>query len=340
MARGIVRMTDQPDIETGRGAAQADASDWVVRLSQPESGESDWLAFKAWLDATPGARAAFDAAQALWLELDQRAPAVLDALTPPVPAQRARRTDAGRRQAAPRWLFAMAASLVVAVVGVAAVREAMPAAAVFQTGKAERRRVTLADGSVVNLNSNSRIAVRYNHFGRKVELTGEEAAFDVVHDPARPFVVAVNRATVRVVGTEFNIRNDGEDLAVAVRRGAVQVALDAAQPPLTVSAGRQLTHSHGRNQVAEIATIDDAFSWRSGQLVYRSRPVAEVVRDLNRYFSSKIVLRGDQAAALNFSGVLRLDDETSAIARLCELLPLKASAQDGAIVLQARPAKL
>ncbi len=61
-----------------------------------------------------------------------------------------------------------------------------------------------------------------------------------------------------------------------------------------------------------------------------------MVRDLNRYFSSQIVLRGDQAAALNFSGVLKLDDEQSAIARLCELLPLTATPQGGAIVLQAR----
>ncbi len=65
-----------------------------------------------------------------------------------------------------------------------------------------------------------------------------------------------------------------------------------------------------------------------------------MVRDLNRYFSSKIVLRGDQAAALNFSGVLTLDDEHSAIARLCEFLPLTATSQDGVIVLQARPARL
>ncbi|MEO6341454.1 MAG: FecR domain-containing protein [Caulobacteraceae bacterium] len=335
-------MTDHHDSESRPGAAQADASDWVVRLSQPEAGEADWLSFRAWLDAAPANRPAFDDAQALWLELDHRAGAVRSALDAAAPTQARRSAPPARRQAPARWIFAVAASLVVAVVGVTAVRVALPPAAVYQTGKAERLKVALADGSIVNLNSNSRISVRYTPFGRNVELTGDEAAFDVVHDPARPFVVAVNDARVRVLGTEFNIHSDGEDLAVAVRRGAVQVALGtgAAANTLTVSAGRQLTHRRGLDQVTAISTIDDAFSWRSGQLVYRSRPVAEVVRDLNRYFSSQVVLRGDRAATMNFSGVLKLDDEKSAIARLCELLPLTASPQNGAIVLQARAAAL
>lgn len=330
-------MTDQHDIASGTGAAQADAYDWVVRLSQPEVGEADWLAFRAWLDAAPGNRAAFDAAEALWLELDEHAKAVLADLTPSAPLVRSLPARA-RRPGLPRWAMAMAACLVVAVVGAASLPLIMPAASVYQTGKAERRRVALADGSVVNLNSNSKIAVRYTPFGRKVELTGEEAAFDVVHDERRPFVVAVNGATVRVVGTEFNIRSDGEDLAVAVRRGAVQVATGGAYGATRVSAGHRLTHSHGRDRLEQMAAIDDAFSWRTGQLVYRARPVAEVVRDLNRYFSSQIVLRGADAAALNFSGVLKLDDEPTAVARLCELLPLKATPEGGAVVLRARKA--
>lgn len=344
MARDTPHMTEQHDNISGQEAAHVDASDWVVRLAQPETDEADWLAFRAWLNAAPANRPAFDAAEAIWLELELRADAVRAAIGVDLPAERAslpRRSAASaqrRRPALARWIPAMAACLAVAVVGVTVLRVALPPAAIYQTGKAERLKATLADGSIVNLNSNSKIAVRYTPFGRKVELTGEEAAFDVTPDRARPFVVAVNHATVRVVGTEFNIRSDGDDLAVAVRRGAVQVAL-AADNTLRVSAGHQLTRRNGLGEVAEIASIDDAFSWRTGQLVYRGRPVAEVVRDLNRYFSSQIVVRGDQAAALNFSGVLKLDDEKSAIARLCELLPLNATTQDGAVVLQARPTK-
>jgi transmembrane sensor len=189
----------------------------------------------------------------------------------------------------------------------------------------------------VALNSNSKIAVRFSHFSRKVILTGDEAAFDVAHDTGRPFTVAVDKATVRVVGTEFNVRRDAGDFAVTVRRGIVQVAPDAgsASAAVRLVAGQQLVSHAGQYRVATSASVDDAFSWRRGQLVYRMRPLAEVVRDLNRYYSSDIAVAGP-AAELNFSGVLTLDGEAAVVARLCELLPLASRAENGSIVLEAR----
>jgi transmembrane sensor len=102
-------------------------------------------------------------------------------------------------------------------------------------------------------------------------------------------------------------------------------------------AGQQLVSHAGQYRLASTATVDDAFSWRQGQLVYRMRPLAEVVADLNRYYSRPIVL-DPGARALKFSGVLALDDEDAVVSRLCELLPLQASGQNGSILLGARQA--
>ena len=318
------------------GTAEAQASDWVLRLSGAEAGEADWLAFQAWLNAAPSNRSAFDAAEALWLELGDKAEALAEAVEPPAPIARARPTSA-RRQHQPRWIYGLAACLAIAVIGVAAGREYLTPPTIYQTGTAQRLKATLPDGSVIALNSGSKASVRYGLFTRKVELVGAEAAFDVVPDARRPFLVAVNDSVVRVVGTEFNIRSDGEDLAVTVRRGVVQVApRAAATPPVRIAAGQQLLHRPGTDRLVAVPVVDDTFSWRSGHLVYRARPLTEVVGDLNRYFSAHIVLKGDEAAALNFSGVIALDTEDAVIARLCELLPLAASVQNGSIVLQAR----
>jgi transmembrane sensor len=359
-------MTEDPDWMSSadpHSPAEAEAADWVVRLSTADVDEADWLEFQAWLDAAPEHRPAFDAAQALWLELDAQTAAVAADLSPRmrVPERMATPEEeawwdkadpglvrirvaapdrpAARRPARPRWLLPLAAGLATAVVGAAAWREAMPTAIEHVTGAGERRTVALADGTKINLNSNSKIVVRYNHFSRKVALTGDEAAFDVAHDGVRPFTVSVDNATVRVVGTEFNVRRDEGDFAVTVRRGIVQVAPRAAPDAGAVRlvAGQQLISHAGQYRVANTAAVDDAFSWRRGQLVYRMRPLPEVVKDLNRYYSGHIVL-SRQAAELNFSGVLTLDGEAAVVARLCELLPLASHAENGSIVLEARQA--
>jgi len=321
---------------TERDDMQADAADWVVRLSRADAGEADWMDFQAWLDAAPDNRAAFDAAQDLWLELEREAAPLAAALAPSPRRAQAYRRPARRRPAPRRWIAAIAATLAVAVIGGGVAQEMLRPASVYRTGPAERMKVALPDGSTLTLNSGSQAEVRYGRFSRKVALTGAEAAFDVVPDRARPFTVAVNHAQVRVVGTEFNIRSDANALAVTVRRGVVQVAGGdgAATAPVKVSAGHQLTRSGQGDRLVAIPAVDDAFSWRTGQLVYRARPLTEVVSDLNRYFSSDIMVDGD-AAALTFSGVIHLDTKDDVVARLCELLPLAASTRNGSIILQA-----
>jgi transmembrane sensor len=344
LARENVCMTKDPDpmhASETHSPAEAEAADWVVRLSADAVDEAHWLAFQAWLTAAPEHRLAFDAAQALWLEVDRHAHAMMTTEAVPIVrrAAVADRSAAPRRRSRPQWLIPLAASLALALVGAVAWREAMPPTAEYVTGAGERRVVALADGTKVVLNSNSKIAVRFNHFSRKVVLTGDEAAFDVAHDTGRPFTVAVDDATVRVVGTEFNVRRDAGDFAVTVRRGIVQVAPDAAADTGVVRllAGQQLVSQAGQYRVANTASVDDAFSWRRGQLVYRMRPLAEVVRDLNRFYSSGIVVTG-AAAEMNFSGVLALDGEAAVVARLCELLPLASRTENGSIVLEARQA--
>jgi transmembrane sensor len=340
--RGAVSRTkdlDRMSAPDPHTPAAADAANWVVRLAAADAGETDWLEFQAWLDAAPAHRPAFDAAQAVWLELDQRASAVADERARALPRRAPGSVQASRRAVRPPWLLPMAAALALAVAGAASWREISPPAVEHHTGAGERRTVALDDGTKVALNSNSKIVVRFNHFSRKVELTGAEAAFDVAHDAGRPFTVSVDDATVRVVGTEFNVRRDEGDFAVTVRRGVVQVAPQATpdRGAVRLTAGQQLFSHAGHYRVANTAAVDDAFSWRRGQLVYRMRPLAEVVKDLNRYYSGRIVLAG-KTGELNFSGVLTLDEEAAVVARLCELLPLQASAQNSSIVLEARQA--
>src|SRR5207253_11215794 len=82
------------------------------------------------------------------------------------------------------------------------------------------------------------------------------------------------------------------------------------------------------------ANADDAFSWRAGRLIYRNRPLSEVVADLDRYGDHEVKAVGP-AANLRFTGVLTIDNQSVMVQRLAGLLPVVASSpgKDGVILL-------
>lgn len=118
--------------------------------------------------------------------------------------------------------FAIAAG--VAVAGgwwLAASRNAF--AQTYATTAGGYERVTLPDGSVIALNANSRVDVRYSSAERRVSLIGGEAQFNVTKNKQRPFIVGVGGISVRAVGTAFNVRMEPGEVEVLVTEGRVQV---------------------------------------------------------------------------------------------------------------------
>jgi transmembrane sensor len=318
---------------------------WLLRLNAPEATEADWLALQAWLKAAPENRAAYDRVEGVSHELTSAAADLLRALDAPgpslVPVAQPRRPLSPRRDAAHRnpwasrplrpaaWRAAggLAAAAAALVLFVAVQPEAPVPAQVYQTAKGENRLLALADGSRVHLNSGSRIAVRFDRKGRHVELTEGEAAFDVAHDTARPFLIAAGERDIRVVGTEFDVLRHEGRLRVTVRRGivSVQSPTDVVQAePILLKAGDELEHRSGaRLWTVRRVDPDTAFAWRNGDLVYRDQRLDEVVSDLNRYFSTPLQVEGG-AASLRFSGVLKIDSEDAVVRRLQAFLPLSA----------------
>jgi transmembrane sensor len=94
----------------------------------------------------------------------------------------------------------------------------------YETAVGEQRTLTLDDGSVLHLNTHSRVRVRLSHAVRQIDLLEGEAMFEVEHDAKRPFLVSTGSATVRAVGTQFNVyRHPDASTTVAVIEGVVQI---------------------------------------------------------------------------------------------------------------------
>ena len=316
-------------------AVADDAIAWLLRLNAPEATEADWLALQAWLEASPENRAAYDRAERVAHELAAVATDLLRTLDAPAALPRRAasfRRDADRagrplRPVAWRVMGGLAAAAAALLLFVVVRPEAPIPAQVYQTAKGEDRLLKLADGSQVHLNSASRISVRLDSKGRHVELTEGEAAFDIAHDSTRPFLIAAGERDIRVVGTEFDVLRHEGRLRVTVRRGivSVQSPQDAVQAkPVLLKAGDELDHRPGaRLWTLRKVDPDAAFAWRDGDLVYRDQRLDDVVSDLNRYLPTPVLVEGE-AAALRFSGVLKIDEPDDVVRRLQAFLPIAA----------------
>lgn len=121
-----------------------------------------------------------------------------------------------------RWRrVAIAASVLAIIGGALAMLEF--SAPVYTTALGEQRSIQFDDGSTVELNSRSKIRVKYSKQERDVELIEGQALFHVAHDMARPFIVAVGATRVRAVGTQFDVYKKSSGTVVTVVEGRVAV---------------------------------------------------------------------------------------------------------------------
>ncbi len=274
---------------------------WIARLRSDASGEEDRQAFALWLAHSEGHRKAMDAALELWEELD------CVRHLPTAPVERPAANQA-------RWwsVAAMAASLVIGLfLWSGAVRE--PHTHYLQTAFAERRLETLADGSRVQLNANSRVSVQIGRDQRLLRLVRGEAFFEVAPDPNRPFHVDTNTARVTAIGTAFNVRLDGEDTTVTVSEGVVRVTerlppgagvpdSETLRRDQSLEASGDGLHSAGR-VVPEVL-----LAWRRGELVAREMPLPRLLGELKRYHDLDVLISDPEVAAMTVSGVFQLDE--------------------------------
>lgn len=284
----------------------AEAVDWRMRIDAAPDDRALSATLDAWLAADAAHRSAWRdverlarVASALPADYADLQGAVLGAADTPAPS--------GPRPAVRR--------LAVAAVALAACLAFffMPViqlwlASDYRTGTAELRGVTLEDGSVVTLDGESAIAVRYADGRREVVLLSGRAYFEVVPSAQRPFVVVADQATVTVTGTAFDVGKSAETLSVAVQTGTVQVALDQGKRPVaTLHRGDRLAIGRpSETLVRSKVDPSDVAAWRMHRLIVDRATIADIVRELERHYSGVVILRGEALAARRVSGVFDL----------------------------------
>jgi transmembrane sensor len=317
-------------------ALDAEAAAWVARFDAGDVSAKDQAAFQAWLNSSALHRQAIAEYGNFWSEFDQ-----LGQITNSIGAERTLDTQVKRAPQfsdAKVWLAACAASVLVMVaVGGFLWQEvpdrpstrpsvqqaARPAGKQsYATAIGGQKKFTLADGTVVTLNTNSRIDVELLGNRRDVHLVQGEAYFDVVHDKARPFTVYANRYVVRDIGTAFAVHLLEKGLVnVRVTKGSVEISAsvsDKAKSLGVLEAGRDVVFGQKieRSQTVSDAELGRKLAWRQGQLIYSGQPLSEVLADISRYSDIEIELADPELGKLPVGGAFSVNQTDAIFAAL------------------------
>ncbi|MBY8823434.1 FecR family protein [Sphingomonas colocasiae] len=199
------------------------------------------------------------------------------------------------------------------------------------TQGAARGHAELADGSKVELNTGSAIDIDYRGNERRVTLARGEAFFDVKRDPSRPFVIGAGAGEVRVLGTAFSVKREGDGARVTVIRGKVRVSAGGSHVDLTPN--QQVAFGRGRNGAVAGVNAGELLSWSRGFLVFRGRPLAQVVAEIDRYYPGMIMLRNDRAGQRRIDAVVHLDRIDQWIERLEDSQNVTATRLPGVVII-------
>lgn len=326
---------------------------WIARLRSDAISDADRRAFASWMSGSPANRQAFDEMTELWGDLGALSHMPLDELYPesvpssnsrvgsqPTPPSSTARSDSTGWNL-PQWLLggsAVAACLAVALwVGNEWLQQTPVQQQIYATAVGETRTLSLADGSQVQLNTNSELIVNFSRDERRTQLLRGEAFFDVARQTSRPFTVAAGEANIRVLGTQFNVERNPDNTRVSVTGGTVAVSearTASGLQPESVKLTRNQKVSVSNSGLSEVGrtSADEALDWTRGQLVFDRTPLDEALEELNRY------LKVPAAAAPNvgeqtLSGTFELTDPESTLAAIAAALDLDQDQSDPNLTL-------
>jgi transmembrane sensor len=289
---------------------------WRVRLAAPAASDAEWAGFTEWLEADPAHGQAYD--RVALADLDY-AEALAAAPSVPVP-------PSNDNEAVPwfkrRGFMAVAASAVLALIATPFLTGGRDLET-FQTRPGEMRTIALNDGSRIELNGGTQIALdrKDNRYAR---LQSGEAAFTIRHDAANPFTLEAGGSELVDVGTQFNVRKDAQGLEVAVGEGAVRYNPD--DEALLIAAGSQLIlPANAANPVVSATEPGSVGSWRTGRLSYRDASISRIALDLSRAFGAPVSV-DPKLSSLRFSGTIQIDRvQAVTMRKVQDLLGVKAT---------------
>lgn len=330
-----------------RRVIEQEALGWLIRLDGDEPLDKQELDdLRKWLGQSPAHRAELNSLNNFWSNN------ILTELVVPLEKHKPQ-TNLLKLLHGRSWSLVGAASTVVVCVLAFAINmwlsddPVKDTNGIYLTAVGQQKSITLADGSMVQLNTDSRIAVTYSDLYRNIKLLQGEAHFVVAGNSGHPFRVYAGVGLVEAVGTAFTVFMKENSVNVLVTEGQVELsALDIARseafPPVTPKAEIHVDfapHSNGQprnlgilkagesftldmedgaesgmeklRDAREVISDDELYrrqSWRDGLLVFSGEPLEQVIREISRYTTISIEIADPDLRQIQIGGRFRVGD--------------------------------
>jgi len=279
---------------------RAQAAEWLERRDDPVYAHTDDAQLQAWLAESPAHEIAYWRLEAAWRHADR-----LSALR----RSGFKTVIAAGRSLSPMLAKTAAVLIVLAVVGAGAAtfflhdtREQS-----FSTSVGGHESITLADGSQVELNTNTTLRVVDGAQTRQVWLDSGEAYFQIKHDRARPFVVLVGDHRITDIGTKFAVRRDTDHVEISLVEGRARLESASvwakSQSAILSPGDLAIAGAHDLSVTKKpLHVFSHELAWRTGQLVFDHVTLAGAAAELNRYNRQQIVIADAPASLLTIDG--------------------------------------
>src|SRR6266481_3266843 len=329
-----------------RSEIDEEAAVWVWRMYAGSISAANQDAFDSWLRRDSRHRRAYEDLTRVWKGLNGLAEAKREEKIATFT-----RTSAGVRLKGRNAWWAAAAAAIVMGIAVAAWMQMGSELRTLATAVGQQRSVTLADGSVVSLNTNTIVETNLRRGVREIYLRKGEAHFQVAHDRSRPFLVHAGDAVVRAVGTAFEVRVlTDQHVDVVVNEGSVEVQATALLPASSnpgarsrraaattvraLNAGERLSTASRDYAVTPITAqqLSSELAWREGAIIFDGEPLAEAIAEIERYTDARIVISDPQIAGLRVGGRFRTGDVQEFFDALQTALPVSIRRTDTGLV--------
>lgn len=307
---------------------QEQACLWVSRLDRGLKSDEK-VELDTWLAESNAHRQALLDAASLWDDMS-----VLNELSGLFPQPTARRTT--KKRALPKnavWGIAATFLVMAIAIGVIVQRTWLNSTPEFaavsqkvQTGVGEQKNVTLSDGSLLHLNTNSLVTVDFTSSARNIVLLNGEAHFEVAHDKTRPFSVTAGNNTVTAVGTAFNMQyvdDNAFELVVTDGKVLVKDRFKASSSNESLFGKRPVTEEGLLMFAGEKATvlgkvearesmsqdeIDDDLAWQQGMIVFKGEPLESVLLEIGRYTPVRFHISDNSLRKRRVAGYFKVGD--------------------------------
>jgi transmembrane sensor len=307
---------------------EREAFAWVMQFARGRGSTDDLSALQEWARQSPEHAIAFDRVSRTWKTLGTMGDE-LDAEFPSLrPARNAAPTRLGRRAFLGGAVAASAAGA--AFLAARPPLELWPSwsemNADYRTGVGERRELALAENVSIDMNTRTSIAN-----GAEPELISGEAVISISRKADAPF--ALRAAGGRIVASDarFNIRSESATVYVTCLQGAVTV--ERLSKTLPLPAGRQVAYSSlGLGSTVKIDT-SVVRAWQDGVVIFQSTPIADVIAEVNRYRSGRVILTNRALGQRLFNARLRITNIDRVVGQIVQAFGARATTLPGGIVL-------